>query len=274
MRLLARPVGAGNVLRELIRCGLIPTAVLDTVFRQARNSRITLNAHAVNHGDTRLQFGEDFRMLEASGPEEAAQLVILNYLSEIRTYGIEGVQILTPFRKRGEVSADALNARLRELVNPAEAARPEVRSGSRLFRVGDRIIQTCNRGGVSNGDVGVITGIDTEDGGTVVRIALLDGRELSYTPDMMEDTELSYCMTIHKSQASEYPAVIVPLLKEHCIMLRRNLLYTAITRAKEKVILIGQWEAVCTAVRRCDADWRNTVLAERIIAYHDRETQR
>ena len=266
-------VGAGNVLRELIRSGLIPTAVLDTVFRQAHNSRIAVNAHAVNHNDTHLQFGDDFQMLDVTGSEEAAQLVIQNYLSEIREHGIEGVQILTPFRKRGDVGANTLNARLRELVNPADKTRPEVRSGSKVYRVGDRIIQTCNRNGVSNGDVGVITGITAEDGEPVILIRLLDGRELSYTLDMMEDTELSYCMTIHKSQGSEYPTVIVPLLKEHYIMLRRNLLYTAITRAKEKVILIGQRQAVYTAIHKCDVDKRNTVLADRIVAYYNRENQ-
>ena len=159
-------------------------------------------------------------------------------------------------------------------MNPADEKKPEAKSGNKVYRVGDRIIQTCNREGVSNGDVGIITGISSDDGDPIIQIRLLDGRELLYTLDMMEDTELSYCMTIHKSQGSEYPTVIVPLLKEHYIMLRRNLLYTAITRAKEKVILIGQRQAMYTAIHKSDVDKRNTVLADRIVAYYNRELQK
>ena len=107
--------------------------------------------------------------------------------------------------------------------------------------------------------------------GTIARVKLLDGRELSYTQEMLEDLEFSYCTTIHKSQGQEYPVIIVPLLKEHYIMLRRNLLYTAVTRAKAKVILIGQKQAVFIAIHKCDVGQRNTVLADRIVAYYNRE---
>ncbi len=264
-------VGAGNVLREMIRSNLVPTAVLDTVFRQAHNSRIAVNAHAVNHNDTHLQFGDDFQIFDVGDAEEAAGLVIKHYLKEIQRHGVEGVQILTPFRKKGAVGANALNAQLRELVNPADDSKPEVKSGSKVYRVGDRIIQTCNRGEVSNGDVGIISDIRTEDDEPIITIRLLDGRVFNYTLDMMEDTDFSYCLTIHKSQGSEYPTVIVPLLKEHYIMLRRNLLYTAITRAKEKVIIVGQRQALYTAIHKNDVDQRNTVLADRVVAYYDRE---
>ncbi len=267
-------VGAGNVLREMIRSNLVPTATLDTVFRQANNSRIAVNAHAINHNDTHLLYGEDFQMFEVNSSEEAAQLVTKFYLDEIRVRGVEDVQILTPFRKKGAVGANALNAELRELVNPADVSKPEVKSGSHVYRVGDRIIQTCNRNDVSNGDVGIITGIHTEDDEPVISIRMLDGRKYDYTLETMEDTDLSYCLTIHKSQGSEYPTVIIPLLKEHYIMLRRNLLYTAITRAKAKVILIGQRQAVYMAIHKNDVDQRNTVLADRIVAYYDRESQR
>lgn len=264
-------VGAGNVLREFIRCELIPTAVLDTVFRQAQNSRINLNAQAINHNDTHLLFGDDFAMFGADDSDFAAQLVTRYYLEEVQKHGIEGVQILSPFRKRGAVSANVLNEKIRELVNPHSNLTDEIKCGLRTFRTGDRIIQTRNRNGVSNGDVGIITGIDRSGDEPTVEIRLLDGRELSYPLDYMEDVDFSYCLTIHRSQGSEYPTVIIPLLKEHYIMLRRNLLYTAITRAKGKVILIGQKQAVYTAIHRCDVDQRNTVLADRIVAYYDRE---
>ena len=264
-------VGAGNVLREMIRSEKVPTAVLDTVFRQASNSRIIINAHAINHNDTHLQYGDDFQMLEVQNAEDAAQLVVKNYLQEVSQYGLENVQILSPFRKRGAVASNALNETIRDLVNPASKRKMELKCGSRVFRVGDRIMQTANRNGVSNGDVGLITGMEKADDEVFVDIRLLDGRELRYSKDMMEDVEFSYCLTIHKSQGQEYPVIIVPLLKEHYIMLRRNLLYTAVTRAKAKVILIGQRQAVYIAIHKCDVGQRNTVLADRIVAYFNRE---
>ena len=264
-------VGAGNVLREMIRSEKVPTAVLDTIFRQASNSRIIVNAHAINHNDTHLQYGDDFQMLEVQNAEDAAQLVVKNYLQEVSQHGLENVQILSPFRKRGAVASNALNETIRDLVNPASKRKMELKCGSRAFRVGDRIMQTANRNGVSNGDVGLITGMEKADDEVFVDIRLLDGRELRYSKDMMEDVEFSYCLTIHKSQGQEYPVIIVPLLKEHYIMLRRNLLYTAVTRAKAKVILIGQRQAVYIAIHKCDVGQRNTVLADRIVAYYNRE---
>ena len=210
-------------------------------------------------------------MLEVQNAEDAAQLVVKNYLQEVSQHGLENVQILSPFRKRGAVASNALNETIRDLVNPASTRKMELKCGSRVFRVGDRIMQTANRNGVSNGDVGLITGMVKVDDEVFVDIRLLDGRELRYSKDMMEDVEFSYCLTIHKSQGQEYPVIIVPLLKEHYIMLRRNLLYTAVTRAKAKVILIGQRQAVYIAIHKCDVGQRNTVLADRIVAYYNRE---
>ena len=252
----------------------VTTAVLETVFRQASNSRIITNAYAINHNDTHLQFGDDFQFLEVQNSEEAAQLVIKNYLQEVSLHGIEDVQILSPLRKRGAVAANALNETIRDLVNPPNNLKKEVKCGSRVFRVGDRIMQTANRINVSNGDVGVITDMKKEDDETITCVRLLDGRTLQYTQEMLEDLEFSYCTTIHKSQGQEYPVIIVPLLKEHYIMLRRNLLYTAVTRAKAKVILIGQKQAVFVAIHKCDVGQRNTVLADRIVAYYNRELSR
>ena len=268
-------VGPGNVLRELIRSELIPVAVLDTVFRQASNSRIALNAYSVNHNDTRLMYGEDFAMLDAETAEDAQALVLKSYFREVAAKGIENVQILSPFRKKGAVGADTLNEVIREMINPAKPGVNEFKCSGRVFREGDRIIQTRNHELVSNGDMGVITAIQTdEDNETEIRVKLVDGREILYTEDMMENVDWSYCITIHKSQGAEFPTVIIPLLKEHYVMLRRNLLYTAISRAKSKVILIGHRLAVLTAIHKNDVDKRNTVLADRIVAYYDRETQR
>ena len=268
-------VGAGNVLREMIRSGIVPTAVLDTVFRQASNSRIALNAYAVNHNDTKLLYGDDFLMQDVQTSEDAADLVMKCFFDEVTQHGIENVQILSPFRRRGAVCADNLNIAIREMINPKRSGVNELKCGTKVFREGDRIIQTRNCDGVSNGDVGVITRIYMdEDGEQLIDIKLLDGRELIYTADKMENIDLSYCISIHKSQGAEFPVVIIPILKEHYIMLRRNLLYTAISRAKAKVILIGHRQAVFTAIHKNDVDKRNTVLADRITVYYERETQK
>lgn len=137
--------------------------------------------------------------------------------------------------------------------------------------VGDRIIQTRNNEDVSNGEVGIISRIYTDDDGErLVDITLLDGREVTYNDELMENVDLSYCITVHKSQGGEFSTVIIPLLKEHYVMLRKNLLYTAISRAKKKVILIGQRQAVYMAIHKNDVDKRNTVLADRITVYFDR----
>lgn len=146
-----------------------------------------------------------------------------------------------------------------------------MKSLGRIFRVGDRIIQTRNNEDVSNGEVGIISRIYTDDDGErLVDITLLDGREVTYNDELMESVDLSYCITVHKSQGGEFSTVIIPLLKEHYVMLRRNLLYTAISRAKKKVILIGQSQAVYMAIHKNDVDKRNTVLADRITVYFDR----
>lgn len=268
-------VGPGNVLRELIRCGVVPTAVLDTVFRQASNSRIYMNAYAVNHDDTNLLYGDDFIMEEVGDGETAAGHVMKYFFEEVSKHGIENVQILSPFRRRGPTCANNLNESIREMINPPRKDAAEVKCGTRVFREGDRIIQTKNSSNVSNGDMGVIESIYTDDDGEkAVDIRLLDGRELTYDMEAMENVDLAYCITIHKSQGAEFPCVIIPLLKEHYIMLRRNLLYTAISRAKGKVIIVGQRQAVYMAIHKSDVDKRNTVLADRIVVYYDRETQR
>lgn len=264
-------VGPGNVLHELIRSGRIPVAYLDTVFRQASNSRIAINAQSINNNDTHLLFGDDFTLYEVADADEAASLVAKYYLAEVKRLGVDQVQILAPFRKRGKVSVDALNEIIQELINPHVSSANEIKFGKKIYRLGDRVMQTRNHNGISNGDVGKITGISTDDDGeTWIDITLLDGRKVQYSRDMLEDVDLAYAMSIHKSQGGEYPTVILPLLKEHYIMLRRNLLYTAVTRAKAKVIIIGHKQAVYSAIHHTDVDKRNTVLADRINAYYAR----
>ena len=180
---------------ELIRCDRIPVAFLDTVFRQASNSRIAMNAHAVNHNDTHLLYGDDFCLYEVADAEEAAALVTKCYLEEAGKVGTENVQILAPFRKRGLVSVNAINEAIQKLVNPHSARVAEVKYGQRIYRVGDRIMQTKNRTDVSNGDVGRIDRISVdEDDECRINVTLLDGREIQYSKDQLEDVDLAYAM--------------------------------------------------------------------------------
>ena len=264
-------VGPGNVLREMIRSQMIPTAILDIVFRQASNSRIAINAQAVNRNNTHLLYGEDFAICDVKDAEEANRLILQHYFTEVSHHGVEDVQILSPQRKKGTVCANRLNEQIREIANPKYAGKPEIKCGGMVFREGDRVIQNRNQEEVSNGEVGVITSIrGSTDDDAVVEIKFLDGKVVEYSTDMMENVGLSYCISIHKSQGAEFPVVIIPILKEHYIMLRRNLLYTAISRAKQKVILIGQKQAIFMAIHNSDVDKRNTVLSDRINAYYAR----
>jgi exodeoxyribonuclease V alpha subunit len=269
-------IGAGNVFRELIGCGCIPVTVLDVIYRQAEVSRIAINAHHINKGiiwerdalnirKSLLQYGDDFEFIPCETADAAARIVERLYVGEISEHGIENVQILSPFRSRTEACVDALNKDIRELVNPQSALATELKIGKRVYRLGDRVMQVKNRGDVSNGDVGIITAVNvSDDNDPTVTITFSDERVAEYAAEDLDIIELAYAMTIHKSQGSEYHTVIIPLLKSFYVMLRRNLIYTAITRAKKRVILVGERQALYTAVGRNDIDRRNTLLGQRI----------
>ncbi|WP_330687593.1 ATP-dependent RecD-like DNA helicase [uncultured Acetatifactor sp.] len=261
-------VGAGNVFRELIQCGLVPVTVLDVIFRQAEDSLIAHNAKFINEGDTKLYYGEDFQFLPCESQETAAAAIIERYCSEIRENGIEHVQILSPFRTDGAASADNLNAAIREVVNPFRSTEDEIQLGAKTFRVGDRIMQTKNTDKVSNGDLGFIRYI--KDTGKEKRIGLGFGedRQLEYGVEDLANLSLAYATTIHKGMGSEYDIVLMPLLKAHYVMLYRNLLYTGITRAKKRVVLVGQKQVLHMAVHRNEISKRNTLLGERIRLYY------
>lgn len=262
-------VGPGNVLRELIRCKAIPVTHLDFVYRQKDTSRIVINAHAINNGDASLAFGEDFILMPAENAAEAASTTIAIYMDELKKYGAENTQILAPFKARGAACVQQLNEHVRELVNPHSINTVELKIGSRIFRTGDKVLQTRNRvqEQISNGDIGFISQIGlNDDGSKSVLVNFSGNRNVSYTPDQLDQLELAYAMTIHKSQGAEYESVIIPILTEQSIMLRRNLIYTAITRAKTRLILVGQKKALYMAVNRNDVNRRNTLLADRIVS--------
>jgi exodeoxyribonuclease V alpha subunit len=263
-------VGAGNVLRELLQSGAIPVTKLNVVHRQAQTSRINLNAHAILQNDTGLMYGTDFHFVSIADPAEAAEHVKNIYYDSIRrlmanrkSYAADEVQILCPMRVKGKCGADALNKEIQETLNPASADKPEVAVGFKRFRLYDKVMQTKNKDDISNGDIGRIRGIVKERNGRYeVEIDFGGGRNAVYGPEEMQSIDLAYATTIHKSQGSEYPVVIIPILNEAYNMLQRNLIYTAITRAKDKVILVGQKEALFRAIHRADVAGRYTVLSE------------
>jgi exodeoxyribonuclease V alpha subunit len=264
-------VGPGNVFRELVQCGVIPVTVLDTIFRQAEGSRIIANAKRMQENDAALDYGAGFAFIPAGSAKEAADKVQELYRASVDAFGMDKVQVLTPYRKTGEASVNALNERLWEMVNPKEEGKPEIRSGKRTFRLGDRIIHNKNKNQISNGDIGYIKNIYVDENGSeLAELEFSDGRRVEYGSEELEMVEHAYATTVHKSQGSEYPMVILPWLPMFYKMLRRNIFYTAITRAGVQVAIIGSKRAVCTAIHNTECDRRNTRLGERVIREYNR----
>ena len=261
-------VGAGNVFKELIQCGLVPVTVLDEIFRQAKDSLIAHNARFIHDGNTKLYYGKDFQLLPCDSQEDAAAAIIERYCQEIESNGIEHVQILSPFRTEGAASSDHLNAAIREIVNPFQSTEDEVRIGPKTFRVGDRIMQTKNTDKVSNGDLGFIRYIDDTPDGKRIGLEFGENRSLEYSTEDLVNLDLAYATTIHKAMGSEYDIVLMPILKAHYIMLYRNLLYTGITRARKKVVLAGEKSVLFMAIHKNEISRRNTLLGERIRLYY------
>ena len=264
-------VGPGNVFRELVQCGVIPLTVLDTIFRQAEGSRIIANAKRMQENDAALDYGAGFAFIPAGSAEEAADKVQELYRASVDAFGMDKVQVLTPYRKTGDASVNTLNERLWEMVNPKEEGKPEIRSGKRTFRLGDRIIHNKNKNQISNGDIGYIKNIYVDENGSeIAELEFSDGRRVEYGSEELEMVEHAYATTVHKSQGSEYPMVILPWLPMFYKMLRRNILYTAVTRAGVQVAIIGSKRAVCTAIHNTECDRRNTRLGERVIREYNR----
>ena len=274
-------VGAGSVFRELIASRIAPVTVLDQIFRQAKDSLVAYNARYVNEGRGELLYGDDFRFIRADTQAEVAELIRGLYREEIKRVGIDQVMILSPFRSTGDACANALNQSLRDEINPAEYGKPEVSFSGKLLRLGDRVMQTknsytmelrdCNGdligNGVFNGDVGTVSAVGS---GTIT--VNFDGRYAEYPFEDINELDLAYASTIHKAQGSEADTVIMPMVAAHKILLDRNLLYTGITRAKRRVILVGQVKALYMAVAKTSSGKRNTVLAERMQRYYNAMT--
>lgn len=186
-------------------------------------------------------------------------------------HGIDQVQILTPFRKRSAAGVNELNRTLEDIINPPESGKKELKVGMDVFRVGDKILQNRNTATASNGDMGTIQDFyEDEDGAVKIRLCFSDHRMVEYEYEQMEMTEHANAITIHKAQGSECPIVIIPWVKAFYVMLKRNILYTGITRAKQKVYLVGEWAAVCQAIHNDDGGKRNTLLGKRIQRYFEK----
>ena len=258
-------VGAGNVLGDLIKSGNIAFTRLDQIFRQDAGGLIVTNAHHVNAGEPlEIRSGDtDFYFVRCEDPEQCLKRAIEFMTQRIpRKFGLdplEDVQVLTPMR-RNLLGTESLNFALQKALNPSGAAL--IRGGT-TFRVGDRVMQLRNNydKDVYNGDVGFIKAVDPTDRSLVVTF---DGRPVKYDAGDLDELVLAYATTIHKSQGSEYPAVIVLIHTQHYVMLQRNLLYTAITRGKKLVLLIGVPYAVSRAIETNVVRERRTTLAERL----------
>ena len=270
-------VGAGDVFHELIASGIVPVTKLDEIFRQAKDSPIPYNARYINEGSSDLCYSREyFQFIPAATQEEAADLVCGIYQEEAEKVGVDQVQVLSPFRARGEASSDNLNEAIRQKVNPYTETTEEVTCGGRTFRLLDKVMQTKNNGAINlydnNGDV-VSSGVFNGETGRIRtirpgRITVdFDGRYAGYSLDAAAELDLSYATTIHKAMGSEYDTVIIPLLAAHKILLTRNLLYTAVTRAKRRVVLVGQKKALFMAISASRKGKRNTLLGERIRLY-------
>jgi exodeoxyribonuclease V alpha subunit len=262
-------VGPGAVLRDVIASGVVPCVRLREIFRQAARSLIVTNAHRINDGEPPLAPAPgtqaDFFLVERRDAERARDTVLELVSSRIpNRFGLDpmrDVQVLTPMN-RGPAGAIALNSALQEALNPRGVSLVR---GARTFRVGDKVMQLRNDydKNVFNGDVGFITAIDETEIGMIVRF---DDRDVEYDASELDELVLAYACTVHKSQGSEYPAVVIPLLTTHFVMLSRNLLYTAVTRGKRLVVLVSDPRALELALSARRREDRRTRLSERVSA--------
>jgi exodeoxyribonuclease V alpha subunit len=260
-------VGAGDVFRELTGCGLIPVTTLNEIFRQKKDSLIAYNAKKINEDDTDFYYGSDFSVCKCKTQEEAAVHIQSIYCEQVRQYGPERVQILSPFRSTGEASVERLNELIRETVNPQQEEIPDLKVGGMYFRIGDKVMQNKNNDKASNGDIGFIRNITRTEKELKISISFSDTREVEYGLEDMANIELAYATTVHKAQGSEFDVVVFPIIRSHARMLTRSLVYTAITRAKRRVLLVGQIGMLFMAVHRNDTGKRNTQLGKRIGLY-------
>ncbi len=264
-------VGPGNVLSDIIASNTVAVVTLTEIFRQARQSRIIVNAHRINAG--RMPYYDpdtpetDFYFIRKDDPEAVREIIITLVAERIpRRFGLDSVddiQVITPMH-RGGAGAASLNEALQTALNPQSGEADAFVRGGRRFRAGDKVMQIKNDydKAVFNGDIGRILRADPEAGEMTVRF---DGREVIYESADLDELVLAYAISIHKSQGSEFPAVVIPLLTQHYVMLQRNLIYTAVTRGRRLVVVVGSQKAMAIAVKNNRRQGRYTRLAERLV---------
>jgi len=264
-------VGAGEVLRDLLASDVVPQVRLTRIFRQASESGVVTNAHRINAGKPPVTTGlADFFLFGCEDSEAAAALTVDVACNRIPAkFGLDprrDIQVLTPMH-RGPAGAGALNGLLQQRLTPGREGLPERRMGGRVFRIGDKVTQIRNNydkgtAGVFNGTLGVVTALSAEDQSLSLRTD--EDETIEYEFSELDELSHAYAMTIHRSQGSEYPAVVIPLTTSAWMMLQRNLLYTAVTRAKKLVVLVGSRRALAAAVRTVSAGRRHTALNHRL----------
>ncbi len=270
------PVGAGNVLDDLIESGYVYTSRLSEVFRQAEESGIVLNAHRINQGSY-PQYSKDFLLVEADKQKD-----ILARITEIAAkLSPEKVQVLTPVKK-GILGSANINEHLQQVFNPPEPDRPELVFGKRIYREGDRVMQIKNNyrleykkkdgstgKGIFNGETGIIAAVHSEDEDRKITVCYDDDRWVEYQYIQLDEIELAYAVTVHKSQGSEFPAVIMPATWFPPALATRNLLYTAVTRGQKQVIIVGRKDYVNAMIDNNQTGKRNSGLKDRLIGIYE-----
>ena len=261
-------VGPGRVLRDMLDSLAVPSVHLDVIFRQAEGSGIVANAHRINGGEYPQTRGlDDFFFFPRPEPDPCAELTVELVAERIpRRFGLDprrDIQVLTPTH-RGPAGVANLNGLIQAALNPPAPARAEQRFGATVFRVGDRVLQMRNNYDleVYNGDIGEVVAIDRVEQLLTVRYD--NERDVAYDFGLLDELTLAYAISIHKAQGAEYPCVVIPLLTQHYMLLQRNLLYTAVTRARSLVVLLGDRRAVAIAVKNNEVAARYTGLARRL----------
>jgi exodeoxyribonuclease V alpha subunit len=265
-------VGAGNVLHDIIKSGVVSVTALNEVFRQARESGIITNAHRIVNGEYPEIQASDFFFMQRLSADAAADTTVELVTSRLpKAYGfspLDEIEVLCPTRKGG-AGTEALNKRLQNALNPEDFGTKTIKGGIYTFRTGDKVMQTRNNyeilwtqgeetgTGIFNGEIGIIRSIEKEDNTVLIDF---DGKTAEYTLDMMKELELSYAVTVHKSQGSEFPAVVLPLIGGYDKLYCRNLLYTAVTRAKKLLVIVGSRNVVCKMVDNNLQTMRYTLL--------------
>lgn len=274
-------VGAGNVLGDILKSGVVPSVRLTDIFRQSEESLIVLNAHRINHGEPPIlnRRDSDFFFERRPVPDEAAQAIVGLCARRLPVFlhsdaPARDIQVLAPTKKSG-AGVYQLNALLQAALNPPAPWKKEIAYGETVFRTGDKVMHIRNNyqlpwkadggeegEGVFNGDVGFVSAVDNQD--RIVTVRFDDERTVEYDYQQLEELELAYCLSVHKSQGSEFPCVVMPVLGGPPRLLTRNLFYTALTRARKLVVLVGREDAIADMVRNNHIATRYTTLRQRL----------